>query len=448
MGCLTSNELSFLNSRFAPLSRLTKLGQCGQSKVSRVSNVRNVIKKFLNANDKEAVLDKLGIDDMVLNSLPALKALVEDNLTFISNAVFDHILKEPIMGQYLKDPRQLDRLRLSNQKSIQQLFDGTYDDEFILKRIYTGFNHFSGGVKASSFMAATCQLQTTMCDLIHEAFPIHRANTFIIAVSRLINFENYLALETYYHTRQVLMNEKLEDTRGLIRVVTHDISGPLTVIGLKVKIMARKATADDIKKYEVITHKLDQVFDIISNIRDTLAYSTGKKQLKLSDITLDDLIEELDLLFRERFEMKSVGLSFANKVGDRAFQLPKIELIHSILGNILSNALKFSKAKGVVSLIFEMEDGLLKMSVSDEGVGIPSDILNQIFSSTARTSRKGTDGEPGTGFGMPIVKMFVDRMGGNVEIKSITIDEDPDHHGTTISISLPGQQVIDFEDVA
>ena len=71
-----------------------------------------------------------------------------------------------------------------------------------------------------------------------------------------------------------------------------------------------------------------------------------------------------------------------------------------------------------------------------EPKGIPENILKHIFDMTQATSRPGTMGEPGTGFGMPLVKRFVNAYDGSIEVKSIDEKIDLEGHGSTVILKL------------
>lgn len=77
-----------------------------------------------------------------------------------------------------------------------------------------------------------------------------------------------------------------------------------------------------------------------------------------------------------------------------------------------------------------------EITITDNGIGIPEDILKKLFEIDSGTTRFGTHGEKGTGFGMPLVKKFVTAYGGNIEIWSKEKNETSGEHGTRITITL------------
>ena len=76
------------------------------------------------------------------------------------------------------------------------------------------------------------------------------------------------------------------------------------------------------------------------------------------------------------------------------------------------------------------------LTITDSGIGIPPDLVANLFRFDVKTTRPGTLQEKGTGFGMPVVKKFVEYYGGRIEIESRTIEEFPNDHGTSITIIL------------
>ena len=106
----------------------------------------------------------------------------------------------------------------------------------------------------------------------------------------------------------------------------------------------------------------------------------------------------------------------------------------TLLGNLVSNGIKFSEKGGVIRVTSKIVSKMLHFAVSDQGIGIEKEKLSKIFSSEGHTSSLGTFGESGTGFGLPIVEKVSKLAGGDVAIESSTEGE---NRGTRIYLSLP-----------
>ncbi len=102
-----------------------------------------------------------------------------------------------------------------------------------------------------------------------------------------------------------------------------------------------------------------------------------------------------------------------------------------MLGNVLGNALKFTPAGGLVTVRLGTGKARAHIEVTDTGVGIPSDEIDQVFDGFYRSSRSRRDERPGTGLGLTIARSIADRHGGAIRIAA----REP--AGTTVVIELP-----------
>ena len=147
------------------------------------------------------------------------------------------------------------------------------------------------------------------------------------------------------------------------------------------------------------------------------------------------MILELKDIFSEKFEHKN--LKFHWSVGSEvySFSSSKSLLLHQILGNLLSNAVKFSERGNEIRLRVSRVENFIQFIIEDSGLGIPSDMRETVFEASLSRSSMGTDGEIGTGFGLPIVKGCVDRLGGKISFETRTASEGPS--GTRFKLLFP-----------
>ena len=111
-------------------------------------------------------------------------------------------------------------------------------------------------------------------------------------------------------------------------------------------------------------------------------------------------------------------------------------LINSVLNNILTNAVKFSFKGSRIVIRARKQGDRVAVSFRDFGVGMPPSLVAEIFDVRKATHRAGTQGETGTGFGMPLLKRFVDAYDGQVEILSKEQAAPIEERGTEIVLSL------------
>jgi signal transduction histidine kinase len=111
-------------------------------------------------------------------------------------------------------------------------------------------------------------------------------------------------------------------------------------------------------------------------------------------------------------------------------------LINSVINNLLTNALKFSYSGSSIDVSAEKHGDKVIMTVRDYGKGMPDIIAENIFNPVKPTSRHGTDGETGTGFGLPLVYKFVNVYGGTIRVESVEQKDDSVNHGTAMILTF------------
>jgi len=106
-------------------------------------------------------------------------------------------------------------------------------------------------------------------------------------------------------------------------------------------------------------------------------------------------------------------------------------MVLTVIRNLIANSIKFTPAGGTVEVSAQTEGDKIKVMVTDNGVGMTSEYAANIFALDKKTTTTGTDGEPGTGLGLPMCKELVEKCGGEIWCES-TIDK-----GTTFAFTLP-----------
>lgn len=153
---------------------------------------------------------------------------------------------------------------------------------------------------------------------------------------------------------------------------------------------------------------------------------------------MNEAVDGAILMVEPKAEAKNVTINVHYaRTRDILCAAESLALTHQVLVNILSNAIKFSRLGGKVDIFIARNEASVDIMVRDYGVGIPPNIMEGLFNPSQPTTRAGTAGEKGTGFGMPLAKAYVDKFGGQLRVESQTPDISPDKHGTNVVISLP-----------
>jgi signal transduction histidine kinase len=219
-----------------------------------------------------------------------------------------------------------------------------------------------------------------------------------------------------------------EEYAALVAILSHDLSNHISIISLQVKLLIKKSLKEqpvdkessEYKGLERINRVSDEMVNLITQIKHYKANEDGKIEVVLAPVDPVMAINSSIEYFREKVTEKDLILYFVPPRKVSRIQAESVSLVSSVLNNILTNAIKFSNPKSEIIIRIIEEKNCIKIRISDQGVGIPEEILKDLFDGKKATSRTGTNGEPGTGFGMPILKMYMDKYEGSVEVASST----------------------------
>ncbi len=221
----------------------------------------------------------------------------------------------------------------------------------------------------------------------------------------------------------------------LLHVLCHDLSNPFGALISSLGSRSEDSGLLD-EMMDEINRSLKNGMGTIELVRKIRAMEEGKLDLPIASIPLKPLIEESAALLKNRLQEKEISLE-VDVLEDITVSVETVSFNNSVINNLLTNAIKFSRHNSMIRVkARRLGDSRVEVTVVDEGVGMPASIRDVLFDFEASTSRPGTDGETGTGFGMPLVKMFVEAYGGSLRVESLDIEESPDHHGTTVSMVL------------
>ena len=227
-----------------------------------------------------------------------------------------------------------------------------------------------------------------------------------------------------------LIIKQNREQKEMLHILSHDLGNHFAVIMFGVEMLKTKPTK--LENYiGKIKSAAKQGVDVISLVREMR--SLGEKQIILSPVNLPAIIFESIQLLSQRFEEKKITIDLKMDT-DIHIVAEKRSLLNSVINNILTNAHKFSFENSSIEISATCEDDRAQLVIEDHGIGIPQNILAKLFDISESISRPGTNGEIGTGFGMPLMKSFVEFYGGEITVSSKDIQDYPDDHGTKISI--------------
>jgi CheY-like chemotaxis protein/anti-sigma regulatory factor (Ser/Thr protein kinase) len=183
---------------------------------------------------------------------------------------------------------------------------------------------------------------------------------------------------------------------------------------------------ENLEKVEI---SAKQLLGLINDILDLSKIEAGKMNLSIMPFDLASLVEACfatvePIVKRDRVRLvKEVSENLPEVLSDQ-------DKLNQIIINLMSNALKFTE-EGEVKLSAVLEDSLLKIAVSDTGIGIPSDALKYIFDEFRQVDGSSTRKHGGTGLGLSITKKLVHLLGGTIDVSSV------EGEGSTFTVTIP-----------
>jgi signal transduction histidine kinase len=128
---------------------------------------------------------------------------------------------------------------------------------------------------------------------------------------------------------------------------------------------------------------------------------------------------------------ESKGIIIETGLIDNISVYADYEMICTVLRNLVSNSIKFSKPRGIIKISSKAEEEKIIISVEDSGIGMDDAAVSKLFNAGTTTSRLGTSNETGTGLGLLICQEFVELNGGKIWVESKI------NKGTKFHFSLP-----------
>lgn len=237
---------------------------------------------------------------------------------------------------------------------------------------------------------------------------------------------------------------QLQESRALIYILTHDLSGPLFVIQSMAELQEGKTGHEPRirQSFEKIRLAAQSAQAMLKVVKELEAIEAGKMDLILRPVPLLAALQTTLDTLKSRADAKQVTIEVHAQVSEEDYKkilvmAERTVLENTILYNLVSNAIKFSKPNERILISVEILDkDQVAIRIKDTGIGIPKTLITRLFSHNSKTSRRGTAGEKGTGLGLPLAQRYVMKFGGSIEVQSQAQEEFPEDHWTQFTVKL------------
>jgi len=225
--------------------------------------------------------------------------------------------------------------------------------------------------------------------------------------------------------------------------ISHEIRTPMNGIIGFAGLMGKTNITNDKRKYyiEIINDSCQHLLHIVNDVLDISKIETGQMLVNKEETNINDLVTELFSFYRPLANKNDLNLYLKKHLTENqsVINTDKVKL-KQIIGNLLSNALKFTKS-GYIELGYVLKDAQLVFYVKDTGIGIPDAMQQKVFERFIQADTSLTRDYGGTGLGLSIARAYIALLGGNIWLES------EENVGTTFYFNIPynpiNQQNID-----
>ena len=205
----------------------------------------------------------------------------------------------------------------------------------------------------------------------------------------------------------------LNNRDKMYSVIAHDLRSPMASIRMVLNLVVQSTSADTVgpELYTLLdqaNRESEEVHDLLDNLLKWTKSQTGRLNVVLQDLDLNDIIPGVVEIFEMIAQTKHITLDLQKTEAPLKVHADN-DMLKTVLRNFMSNAIKFSPENSTIQILMANEGDFARVSVKDQGVGIAADRLDTIFHKGETTY--GTSGEEGSGLGLQLCQDFARKNG-------------------------------------
>jgi len=239
--------------------------------------------------------------------------------------------------------------------------------------------------------------------------------------------------ERRYKMMSARLKEINEAKDVFFSIISHDLRTPFdSILGFSeiLKNEFRDLTDSERELYiDSLYEASRHVYNLLNNLLQYSRFELDKIDFNPKKISLKEIVEKNLKILKSMALKKNINLS-AESI-DNIIVFADEEMLNSILINLISNAIKFTRRGGEVCVSARGKGSFTEVFIKDNGIGMDEDTLFKLFKLKVNKSRPGTENETGTGLGLSITQRYVEKNGGTLDVVSEL------NKGTSFSFTVP-----------
>lgn len=221
-------------------------------------------------------------------------------------------------------------------------------------------------------------------------------------------------------------------------IIAHDLRGPIGNYREIFKLLASRKNVFSEEERSALMAELyksaDHTFDLLENLLQWTRSQKNELQIISNYYSVYEIVSKTINTLITSSENKKITIE--NNVKLTHIGYFDINMISTVMRNLISNAIKFSHPSSKITISSQIENDLILVSIKDYGVGISKEKLELVFDSKEMTSTLGTAKERGTGLGLVLCKSFVELNHGSIWVDSV------ENEGSTFTFSIPTESIL------
>ncbi len=242
-----------------------------------------------------------------------------------------------------------------------------------------------------------------------------------------------ISIHTKLQSQQKELRSLINAKEKVLSMVAHELRSPFNaLIGFSDLLMNNyKSNEDDTNEFfmEKINSISNQTLGLLNDLLNYSLHQQDKILASSDELSLKSVLDGVCLQLKPIGNLKEICM---NKVveGDPIIKGDKA-MLATLFRNLISNAIKFTPQKGAINLNVLQNEQEVNIKIADKGVGMNEEELRNLFKMDERVTKKGTNNEVGSGYGLLLVKEIIDKHKGSISVDS------KKGEGTTFTVNLP-----------
>ena len=377
------------------------------------------------------VISTIALDQDDRRRLVALHPVLSPHFAGIADEFYASMLATPATAAIF-GPDQVERLHRSLVDWISSGLLGPYDDAFFVKCSSIGHRHIQTGLAQHSMIAAMSVMRRSYKRRIASAYPAHASQAIGDAVDKLLDLELAVMLQHYQHdsearvrhAEQQRRREQIEAMRTLCTGLAHEVRNPVNSAKLQLALASRRLRkgVDELHLAGPL-ERVGQEIDRLTVLLDEFLAFARPPALDARPADVAAVVRDVVADHQVLATRSGVALTLETTTSPIVAEVDATK-IRQIVASLVCNAIDAASRGGTGTVAVHHGEGRVHIHVTDDGPGIPTEVLPRIYEPFFSTK----DG--GTGMGMSIAHSLVALHDGTIEVSSSS-------QGTVVEVTIP-----------